>query len=425
MEFLKNINWGLDLSTACALLTLGVGVIVYFVQKSKELSDFFLRCVSLLHSKDEADQIAGSILLRTFINKRKYTEKVLQLITSFIYGVPNSGLQKSLADGLSMCKSAKGHDFQLCNLYNALIKPKSYIRYDLSGFRFWKLFRLNFSASDFFEANLSQLNAKSVNFKGAVFYRTILCNSTFTNCIFKNADFREADMNGTTFKDCNLKGASFAAAKRIFNAFVIHEDCKTPIPLIYFLDKDARFTPVPDLTQIRYQPHEGKRSIFVSRLGQMNSQQELHYNNIIKHITQTYNANIVYLDRKTYRKYGQLSMIRDSMANCSGVLVFAFSYLTVDKGAIHDELDSTEKVEINEKCSYSSSWLQIETAFANVMRLPTLVVLEKGVQDDGIWDDLIVKYNPQIKKIRYKGTIEGDHDFKTAIDNWYNSVIIQ
>lgn len=420
-------NLDLDLSTACALLTLGVGVIVYFVQKSKELSEFFLKCVSLLHSKEEADQIAGAVLLRTFLSKRKYNEKVLQLISSFIFGVPNSGFQKILADGLSMCKRAKGHDFQSCNLYNALIKPKSYIRYELTGFRFWKLFRLNFSGSDFFDANLTQLNAKSVKLKGAIFYRTILCNSTFTNCILKNADFREADMNGTTFKDCNLKGAWFKGAKRINNAFVVSNDndSKDPVPLIYYLDEDARFSPVPDKTKIRYQPKDGKKTIFVSRLGQMNSQQELHYNNIIKYITDTYKANIVYLDRSAYRKYGQLSMIQDKMADCSGVLVFAFSYLTISKGTIHEELESPERVEINKECSYSSSWLQIETAFANVMRLPTLVVLENNVQDDGIWDDLIVKYNPRISKVRYKGTIEGDHTFKTAIANWYDSVLIQ
>jgi uncharacterized protein YjbI with pentapeptide repeats len=414
----------LDVATLITIITFGAGIIVYYVQKSKEYSDLFLKCASQLNSQNESDQIAGAVLMRAFIKRRKYREKALLLISSFLQSLPNGNLQKILADSLSMCKSAKGHDFQSCNMYNALIKPSYYIRYELTKVSFFKRLRLNFKAADFFEANLVQFNAKSVNFKGAVFYRALLRDAIFTNCILKDANFQESDLSGTRFKECNLEGADFRNARRISEASVFYEKERRYVPLINFLTEKGVFSSVPEMDKVRYIVEEAKKSIFVSRLGLMDSQQELYYNNILNYISDKFKVNFVSLDRTAYRKYGQLSMIHDNMSKCSGVIVFAFSHLSVAEGVICKNLKEPYKQEIKD-CSYSSSWLQIETAFAKSMNIPTLIVMEDGVRDDGIWDDFIVQYNTGLLKFTYEGTLEEQKQHKAIIDSWYNSVILK
>lgn len=414
----------LDVATLITIITFGAGIIVYYVQKSKEYSDLFLKCASQLNSQNESDQIAGAVLMRAFIKRRKYREKALLLISSFLQSLPNGNLQKILADSLSMCKSAKGHDFQSCNMYNALIKPSYYIRYELTKVSFFKRLRLNFKAADFFEANLVQFNAKSVNFKGAVFYRALLRDAIFTNCILKDANFQESDLSGTRFKECNLEGAVFRNARRISEASVFYEKERRYVPLINFLTEKGVFSSVPEMDKVRYVVEEAKKSIFVSRLGLMDSQQELYYNNILNYISDKFKVNFVSLDRTAYRKYGQLSMIQDNMSKCSGAIVFAFSHLSVAAGVICKNLKEPYKQEIKD-CSYSSSWLQIETAFAKSMNIPTLIVMEDGVRDDGIWDDFIVQYNTGLLKFTYEGTLEEQKQHKAIIDSWYNSVILK
>lgn len=414
----------LDVATLITIITFGAGIIVYYVQKSKEYSDLFLKCASQLNSQNESDQIAGAVLMRAFIKRRKYREKALLLISSFLQSLPNGNLQKILADSLSMCKSAKGHDFQSCNMYNALIKPSYYIRYELTKVSFFKRLRLNFKAADFFEANLVQFNAKSVNFKGSVFYRALLRDAIFTNCILKDANFQESDLSGARFKECNLEGADFRNARRISEASVFYEKEGRYVPLINFLTEKGVFSSVPEMDKVRYIVEEAKKSIFVSRLGLMDSQQELYYNNILNYISDKFKVNFVSLDRTAYRKYGQLSMIHDNMSKCSGVIVFAFSHLSVTEGVICKNLKEPYKQEIKD-CSYSSSWLQIETAFAKSMNIPTLIVMEDGVRDDGIWDDFIVQYNTDLLKFTYEGTLEEQKQHKAIIDSWYNSVILK
>ena len=156
----------------------------------------------------------------------------------------------------------------------------------------------------------------------------------------------------------------------------------------------------------------------------MDSQQELHYNNVLNYISKKYKVELVSLDRDSYRKYGQLSMIHDNMSKCSGAIVFAFSQLCVAEGVRCPNLGQPYKEDIKGR-SYSSSWLQIETAFAKSMNIPTLIVMEDGVVDDGIWDDFIVQYNTGLLKFTYEGTLEEQKQHKAIIDSWYNSVILK
>ena len=117
-------------------------------------------------------------------------------------------------------------------------------------------------------------------------------------------------------------------------------------------------------------------------------------------------------------------MIHDNMSKCSGVIVFAFSHLSVKEGVICQNLKEPYRQEMKD-CSYSSSWLQIETAFAKSLDLPTLIVMEDGVRNDGIWDDFIVQYNTDLMKFTHKGTLEGQDQDKAIIETWYNKVLLK
>ena len=143
----------------------------------------------------------------------------------------------------------------------------------------------------------------------------------------------------------------------------------------------------------------------------MNSSQQIDYDRIVMYLKNQYDLDIVYLDRCNYMKYGQLSTIHEKMACCAGAVVFAFSYnkfLETDT-----DLKNTE--------TRTSPWLQIETAFANSMSIPTLIIMEKGVASEGIFDDKIVGYDALLSKFVYYGSLtETD---KEAIEDWYNIVL--
>lgn len=409
---------GLIISIVTAIST----IIVFFIQQSKFKSESFLRYAEHLHSDKESDRIASAVLLRYFIRKRAYRKRTINIITSLLRITPNGNLQKTLGDGLSYSHNHRGQDFQKVNLHNVLIKPQSYIKYKLCSYKslkaFYKKSRIKYNGADFYLANLSELNANSVNFSGAHFIEANVCRAKFKNCIFENANFGYSNMDCTEFKDCILDGACFANAKRISSASIIGEHgVKTS--LINHLDSEGYFHPTP-YDSIQYIENQDNKHIFISKLGLMDSFQQMHYDRIIDYLKKNYHINPVYLDRNDYVDFGQLSTIKEKMSYCAGVVVFAFSYLNVTEAVLHKNL-AYPQCELQKNCAYSSPWIQIETAFANTMGLPTMVILEPEVVHDGIFDERIIENDYKLFKITYNGGLTSQD--KSVIDKWYNNVI--
>ena len=101
-------------------------------------------------------------------------------------------------------------------------------------------------------------------------------------------------------------------------------------------------------------------------------------------------VNYKSIGRREYRDSGQLVMIQDTMAECNGVVVLAFTHMNVYDGEI--KVDKVDGVERLKNKQYSSPWLQIETAFARSMGLPCLIIAENDkLKRNGIFDDEIVK----------------------------------
>lgn len=391
---------------------------IFVLQLNKFYSERFISFTNHLHSDKDSERIAAAILLRSYINKCGFRGKTKNIIIGLLKDIHNGKLQKILGDGLSNVDDLSDYDLQEVNLYNVLIKPESYIKYKTTGDISYREERILFRNVDLFKANLVEFNANSVDFSGAIFYETRLCKSRFRNCIFKNASFTSADLNGAKFYDSILDGADFSRARRVSNALIYNEEFKDDVSLIEFLDSNGKFQPIRN-NEILYKEDSQNKHIFVSRLGLMDSSQQMHYDRIIQYLQDMFGINIVYLERKDYVRHGQLSVVKDKMSICSGIIVFAFSYMDITEGIIHKNLMPPNQ-DIKQSCSFTSPWIQIETALANSMGIPALVMLEQGVISDGILDEMIVKNDSLLYKCTYGGGLSDQN--KSIIAEWYNKI---
>lgn len=408
------------------IIPLGATAVVTLYQRIKHNEENFIRCTSDLHADNEIKQITSAILLRSFISMKAYTKKTINVIVALLRVLPNGSLQKTLADGLSETCDAKGHDFQDMNLHNVLIKPKTYIRFEIENNRKELEKRLLFTGTDFYKSDIGAGCINSVNFDGAIFNEAILTGTTFRNCTFRKAKFSLTDLNNTKFIDCELAGAEFDKAKRLSKAYVItadhikenEKDPEKKKSLINFLDSSGTFTSWQE--KRKYREKKKNNKIFVSRLGAMDSKQQINFDNILRQISKTCKGiEFIYIKREDYRDSGQLTMIKDAMSQCSGAIIMAFSYLRVENGIIHENLSETDREKATD-FSFSSPWIQIETAFASSNNLPCLIITEDNLKCNGIFDDKIIKNDDLMLKMEYKGNITGENE--STIKQWWRKV---
>ena len=224
-------------------------------QHLKLRSERFVSCTDSLHSGNDVNMITSAILLRSFLRRGRYKRDAVNVVAALLRVLPNGQLQKTLGDGLTCVKSAKGQDFQRINLYDALIKPRFYLLYEFTGVRLFASFRNCMKGADFFQANLSAANINSVNFNKAFFYETNLCSARFRCCTFRNTDFRFADLNGVRFIDCDLDGAVFTDSRRLDKAYVVIKQGKKErkVQLTRFLDSQGVFRSIENEHQLYVQ----------------------------------------------------------------------------------------------------------------------------------------------------------------------------
>lgn len=115
-------------------------------------------------------------------------------------------------------------------------------------------------------------------------------------------------------------------------------------------------------------------------------------------------------------------MIQDTMSECNGAVVLAFTHMRVYNGEIRG--DKVDTMEVLTNCHYSSPWLQIETAFARSMGLPCLIIAEgDSLNRNGIFDDKIVNNDDYIFFVDYKGYFD-EQDCDT-IQRWKRAVEVR
>lgn len=407
------------IQATAAIVTILAGVIVYLFERLRNRNSRFDKCSSDLYSENETAQITSAILLRSFLKYRSYRADALNLISALLRVLPNGNLQKTLGDGLSFVTYADGQDFQGANLSKVSIKSSDRVRYEISGKKKYNV-RSRFRKADFYRADISECSICSINFDKAVFMDTILTNTSFHNCSFRNANFKDADVSGTRFYACDLTGANFSTSRHRKDAMVITAEKEQAteldkFPLSLYLDKNG-IVQKERQSVVIYPERDFTANVFLSHLGMMDSKQQLAYRNLKNWMEKTYHISFDEIRREDYRTSGQLKMVNDRLAQCCGVVIMAFSHLKVESGSIHDS--QSEAITTIKNESFPSPWLQIETAFARAEGLPCLVIVQKGVNCNGIFDKALVQNEKGLYMVEYDDSIK-DMDQK-VIRKWIN-----
>ena len=389
-----------------AIVTIIAAIIIFVFQYIKNYNERYKKYASDLYREDnQTAQITSAILLRSYLTPKwfglnsSYAKSTLNLIAAILRHTMNGNLQKTLADSISYISKADGQDFQYANMYKCSIKPKSRIDFEITGNKKMLDRRISLRCADFYKANISQSGLYNINAESAVFYDSSLNGSTFHNCILKNADFRNADVHNLKFKGCTLIGAKFTGARRLDTVKVYESiDSENGVGLLNFLDNEGVFVGMQSLQQ--YVTSIAPKKIFVSKLGSMNTKQKLYYTHLTEYLQKKYQYQFDFINPEDYCDSGQIEMIINRMSECSGVLIFAFSYIHIDEGNMVGYSNTINNEE------HISPWLQIEAALANaIYKLPCMMVAEEGVCCNGIFDATVVKNEDLICKINYAGTL--------------------
>jgi hypothetical protein len=295
-------------------------------------------------------------------------------------------------------------------MHKCSIKPKSQVQYVLTGDKKLLENRISLRSADFFKADISESGLYNLNAEKAVFYESVLYGTTFHNCILRKADFRNADVHNLKFNNCQLMGANFAGARQL-NTVKIYDKERNikDESILNYLNKDGVFVGLQK--QQQYQVSTDAKKIFISKLGSMNTKQDLYYKQLTEYLEKTFNYKFVYIDPKDYRDSGQIEMITNRMSECSGMLIFAFAYIHIDNGKMVGYTNTLQNEE------HISPWLQIEAALANAMyKLPCIIIAENGVCCNGIFDEKVLQNEELLSKIDYTGVLsEAD---KLELKHW-------
>lgn len=421
-----------------AILTLGVSVltiiislVVYVIQQQIQNANLFNRCANSLHSCNPMEQNTAAILLRSFLRHkrrhvlgRNFKNEAKNLMVVLLRDPIPTTLQKTLADGFSYAEDLRGQDMQYVNMLGALIKPQSWIDYEITKNEKYKNNRLSLKKADFYYAILQECSINSVDATGAIFYCTIMPSTRFRNCILRDANFVCSNIKHVVFdEDCDLEGAMFAGAIGLDSAKVKVKETVNGVietnkySISDFLDSEGIFHHDRSLGN-KYQPTKDDINIFISKLGAMDSQQTLHYEAVQSIIDGFDNFKQCSIERSQYRPVCQLIDIETKLESCYGCVIFAFDYLKVEKGVIHQNVVGNDRQVIEDK-TYASPWLHIETALANGKQMPCLIIYDEDLQRNGMFDDLVLRSDKNLICMPFSSDINKD---SPKLQKWVQQV---
>lgn len=285
---------------------------------------------------------------------------------------------------------------------NAIIKPQYAIDYETTEKKKYLSKRVSMRCVDFYHAVLQMANFNFVNFEGAIFYGCIINDAHFYNCICKRANFKYANIDGVIFdSNCVLEGAKFGGASGLTTAYIIRNNQKRK--LIDFIDEKGIFHETQNKSS--YSESKDKKKIFVSKLGVMDSKQQNQYLTIMSMLEESDDYEFIMIDRNDYRPTSQLVDVAAQMDKCNGCIIFAFEYLCINKGHVHENVVNSNDYKIINNSTYASPWLHVETALANNKRMPCLIIYDANLYRDGMFDDAIIESNENLSSIAYSDDI--------------------
>ena len=128
------------------------------------------------------------------------------------------------------------------------------------------------------------------------------------------------------------------------------------------------------------------------------------------------------LDARTVDEYGStnkqpLKDVEYRMKRCYGAVVLAFERTRIELGTSRPGATSQRELR---NVRLPTVWNQIEAAMAYASGLPLLVLVEHGLQDEGM---LEARYDWRVKWVNLHDPIVSDPEFLGMFEDWRRSVL--
>ena len=433
--------------------TIGVvsaGVILYVItkvvrtsnQKRQDTQEQFNQTVEQLSKDNETAQLSAAIILRRFFNavidKDRFREETINVISSMLKIHPTGIYQKTLGDGLAYANNLNYADLMRTNMQDLYVGKKNEkddalekegINPNPDDRASWRFFTQSFRKkhrdnddswkitmdfTDMFGANLSYALVENVVGFGTVFNSAVLHHTNIKNCSFKRADFKYADLTNVYFENVVLEGSNFKGATGIPSEMSNHlEWVNKGTKDEAYVYKDANpFT--LDKTKKR---GGGHKRVFFSMPGTLSASEEaliLFY----KKILEDKGMDVKYYKRDHYPKDGQLTKVKYAIAQSDAMIAFGFKQIEINTG--HTRHGKKKVVDVRDSW-LPTPWNEIEVGMGSMANLPILLVRDEEVEI-GVFDKVISEY--KIKSLTSAiplADIEKNEEFKKWLSLFQDS----
>jgi uncharacterized protein YjbI with pentapeptide repeats len=346
-------------------------------RKRDEANESFNKVVENLSSENTSSQLSAAVLLRRFFNKKigktfYLRKETIGVISAILRTLPAGVYQKTLADGLAYADDLSFEDLQRTNLQNIYLGSKQK--------------RVRLEQTDLFMANLSYGLIDKVDAPGVILYNAILFHTRIKDSDFSNADFTGADLSNISFVNVNLKGAKFSRATNI------PEDLQAHLNSNYVFGEDTKTDNVleeeqKDKKNVNFtsKNSEKPKTIFFSMPGNMSKDDEAMVAAYRDYLTKNLRFEIVYYNRDTYPRFGQLSKIKSSIEKCAALIAFGTKQTFIKEGTYRPGMIGERQIN---QGWLSTPWNEVEVGMATMAGIPILLIKDDDI-DDGIFDDII------------------------------------
>lgn len=371
MDSFNNLNWnfiGVCVAVIAFLipfLILASNWIIEYTgiksnkRKREEANENFDKIVANLASDNPASQLSAAILMRRFlslkIGKSVYLHKeTINVISSILRTLPTGIYQKTLADGLAYAEDLSYADLQRTNMQNIYLGSKS--------------IRLVLHATDLFMSNITYGLIDNVDAHGIILYNALLHGTIIKNSDFTNANFVGSDLTNAKFKNVILYGADFSRATNI--------PSEIQDKLI-----DGKY---PLNESVSTNNNKVEKTIFFSMPGTMSTADEMIVLAFKQYLTDI-GYEIIYYNRDTYPRFGQLSQIKSSIEKSAAMIAFGTKQTFIKEGLYRPGMIGERSMN---GIWLSTPWNSIEVGMATMRGIPILLVKDDNIED-GIFDDII------------------------------------
>jgi uncharacterized protein YjbI with pentapeptide repeats len=358
-------------------------------RKRDEANESFNRVVENLSSENTSSQLSAAVLLRRFFNKKigktfYLRKETIGVISAILRTLPTGVYQKTLADGLAYAEDLSFEDLQRTNLQNIYLGSKQK--------------RIRLEQTDLFMANLSYGLIDKVDAPGIILYNAILFGARI-----KKSDFRNADLTNVSFVDVKLQGAKFLRATNI--PAEIQKYIKNGI-----YDNNEK-------EEISASYIETRKIIFFSMPGNMSKEDETMVAAYRDYLTKDHNFDIVYYNRDTYPRFGQLSKIKSSIGKSAALIAFGTKQTFIKEGTYRPGMIGERQIN---QGWLSTPWNEVEVGMAAMAGIPILLIKDDDIYD-GIFDDIISE--AFIYSLPSKTDIKG-LDSNPTFKEWIGKIVV-